>query len=146
MHRALMLADRAEQVFHEVPVGAVLVDPNGQLLAEGWNWNQTTHDPSGHAEMVALRAGGRRLRNHRLIGCTLYVSLEPCAMCAMALVHARIRRLVYAASDPKTGACGSVFDLLNDPRHNHQVRVQGGILAEQASERLTTFFRAKRQR
>lgn len=144
MREALALADRAERDHDEVPVGAVLVGPDGALLAEGFNRNIGDHDPSAHAEIVAMRLAGRSLGNHRLLGCTLYVTLEPCAMCAMAMVHARIARLVYAASDPKTGAAGSVFDLLADPRHNHRVQVQGGVLAVEASERLTAYFRRKR--
>ncbi|WP_016903534.1 tRNA adenosine(34) deaminase TadA, partial [Xanthomonas arboricola] len=110
MQRALQLAERAERDFDEIPVGALLVDAGGTVLGEGWNFNIASHDPSAHAEIMALREGGRRLANHRLIGCTLYVTLEPCAMCAMAMIHARIARVVFAASDPKTGACGSVFD------------------------------------
>ena len=144
MKQALALADRAEHEHDEVPVGAVLVGPDGALLAEGFNRNISDHDPTAHAEIVALREGGRRLGNHRLLGCTLYITLEPCAMCAMAMVHARIARVVFGASDPKTGAAGSVFDLLADPRHNHRVQVQGGVLGTEASKRLTAYFRRKR--
>lgn len=144
MRRALILAERAEREFDEIPVGAVLVDALGQLVGEGWNYNIASHDPSAHAEIMAMREGGRKLANHRLIGCTLYVTLEPCAMCAMAMVHARIARVVYAASDSKTGACGGVFDLIGDVRHNHRVRVEGGVLAIEAAARLTNYFRAKR--
>jgi tRNA(adenine34) deaminase len=144
MRHALALADRAEAEDDEVPVGAVLVGADGTLLAEGWNRNITEHDPTAHAEIVAMRQAGLRLGNHRLLGTTLYVTLEPCAMCAMAMVHARIARVVYATGDPKTGACGSVFDLLADPRHNHRVQVQGGLLAEEAAARLTGYFRRKR--
>nr|WP_293706352.1 tRNA adenosine(34) deaminase TadA [Stenotrophomonas sp. UBA7606] len=146
MRHALALADRAQREFDEIPVGAVLVGADGELVGEGWNLNIASHDPSAHAEIVAMRAAGKRLGNHRLIGSTLYVTLEPCAMCAMALVHARIARLVFAAADPKTGACGSVFDLVGDPRHNHRVQVHGGVLAADASLRLTNYFRAKRGR
>ncbi|WP_269790992.1 tRNA adenosine(34) deaminase TadA [Stenotrophomonas sp. Iso1] len=146
MHHALALADRAQREFDEIPVGAVLVGADGELLGEGWNLNIASHDPSAHAEIVAMREAGKRLGNHRLIGSTLYVTLEPCAMCAMALVHARIARLVFAAADPKTGACGSVFDLVGDPRHNHRVEVLSGLLAQDASLRLTNYFRAKRGR
>jgi tRNA(Arg) A34 adenosine deaminase TadA/predicted GIY-YIG superfamily endonuclease len=145
MHHALALADRAEREDDEVPVGAVLVDAQGRLLAEGWNRNITEHDPTAHAEIVAMRQAGMRLGNHRLLGATLYVTLEPCAMCAMAMIHARIARVVYAASDPKTGAAGSVFDLLADPRHNHSVVVDGGLLGEQAGARLSGYFRTKRK-
>lgn len=144
MRHAFALADRAEQEFDEIPVGAVLVSAEGEILGEGWNRNLAESDPSAHAEIVAMRQAGRKLGNHRLIGTTLYVTLEPCAMCAMAVVHARVSRLVFAASDPKTGACGSVFDLIADPRHNHRVAVQGGVLAEEASRRLSNYFRAKR--
>ena len=144
MHPALALAERAQREFDEIPVGAVLVGADGRLLGEGWNRNIAEHDPSAHAEIVALRQAGRALGNHRLVGSTLYVSLEPCAMCAMALVHARVARLVFAAADPKTGACGSVFDLVADPRHNHRVEVVGGVLAEEAGRRLSNYFRAKR--
>lgn len=144
MRHALALADRAEREDDEIPVGAVLVSAEGEALGEGWNRNITECDPSAHAEIVAMRQAGARLGNHRLLGATLYVTLEPCAMCAMAMVHARIARLVYAARDPKTGACGSVFDLLADPRHNHRVAVTGGVLADEAGARLTNYFRAKR--
>jgi len=144
MAHALALADRAERDHDEVPVGAVIVGPDGERLAEGFNRNIGDRDPTAHAEIVAMREAGQRIGNHRLIGCTLYVTLEPCAMCAMAMVHARIARVVFAASDPKTGAAGSVFDLLADPRHNHRVQVQGGVLATEASERLTAYFRRKR--
>jgi tRNA(adenine34) deaminase len=144
MQRALALADHAEREDDEIPVGAILVDAAGEAIGEGWNRNIADHDPTAHAEIMALRAAGRRLGNHRLLGCTLYVTLEPCAMCAMAMVHARIARLVYAARDPKTGAAGSVFDLLADPRHNHRVEVQGGVLADEAGTRLTNYFRRKR--
>ena len=146
MHHALSLAERAQREFDEIPVGAVLVGADGRLLGEGWNRNIAEHDPSAHAEIVALRQAGRALGNHRLVGSTLYVSLEPCAMCAMALVHARVARLVFAAADPKTGACGSVFDLLADPRHNHRVQVSGGGLGDEAGRRLSNYFRAKRGR
>ncbi|MCD7099513.1 tRNA adenosine(34) deaminase TadA [Stenotrophomonas sp. MMGLT7] len=146
MRQALALADRAQHEFDEIPVGALVVGPEGRLLGEGWNLNIASHDPSAHAEIVAMREAGRALGNHRLVGCTLYVTLEPCAMCAMAIVHARLARLVYAAGDPKTGACGSVFDLLGDPRHNHRVQVTAGVLATEASTRLSNYFRAKRGR
>jgi tRNA(adenine34) deaminase len=144
MRHALALADRAEREDDEIPVGAVLIGADGQMLGEGWNRNLAEHDPTAHAEIVALRHAGSKLGNHRLIGSTLYVTLEPCAMCAMALVHARVARLVFAAADPKTGACGSVFDLIGDPRHNHRVIVEGGLLAEEAGRRLSNYFRAKR--
>ena len=144
MQRALALAERAEHEDDEIPVGALLVSADGEVIGEGWNRNITERDPSAHAEIVALRQAGTRVGNHRLTGSTLYVTLEPCAMCAMAMVHARIARVVYGASDPKTGAAGSVFDLLTDPRHNHRVEVTSGVLAQEASVRLTNYFRAKR--
>ena len=144
MRHALALAERAEREDDEIPVGAVVVDAHGNVVGEGSNRNIIDRDPSAHAEIVAMRTAGKKVGNHRLVGCTLYVTLEPCAMCAMAIVHARIARVVYAASDPKTGAAGSVFDLLTDPRHNHRVEVQGGLLADEAGSRLTAYFRRKR--
>ncbi len=144
MRHALALAGRAGREDDEIPVGAVLVDATGALIAEGWNRNISENDPTAHAEIVAMRKAGLHLGNHRLTGCTLYVTLEPCAMCAMAMVHARVARVVYAANDPKTGACGSVFDLLEDPRHNHRVRVDRGPLAEEAGLALREYFRRKR--
>lgn len=146
MQQALDLADRAEREDDEVPVGALILDASGEFIAEAWNQNIKLHDPSAHAEIIAMRLAGEKIQNHRLLGCTLYVTLEPCAMCAMAMVHARIQRVVFAASDPKTGAAGSVFDLLQDPRHNHRIEVQGGICAELASKKLSDYFRAKRQK
>jgi tRNA(Arg) A34 adenosine deaminase TadA len=144
MSHALALAGRAEREDDEIPVGALVVSADGTVLGEGWNRNITEHDPTAHAEIVAMRAAGKRIGNHRLVGCTLYVTLEPCAMCAMAMVHARIARVVFGASDPKTGAAGSVFDLIADPRHNHKVAVVGGVLADEAGARLTGYFRGKR--
>ncbi len=146
MQQALDLADRAEREDDEVPVGALILDASDEFIAEAWNQNIKLHDPSAHAEIIAMRLAGEKIQNHRLLGCTLYVTLEPCAMCAMAMVHARIQRVVFAASDPKTGAAGSVFDLLQDPRHNHRIEVQGGICAELASKKLSDYFRAKRQK
>ncbi|NYZ64272.1 tRNA adenosine(34) deaminase TadA [Luteimonas deserti] len=144
MQRALALAERAMREDDEIPVGALVVDASGTVIGEGWNRNIAEHDPSAHAEIVAMRHAGRVLGNHRLVGCTLVVTLEPCAMCAMAMVHARIARVVFGAHDPKTGAAGSVFDLLGDPRHNHRVEVSGGVLAELAGPMLTNYFRRKR--
>src|SRR5574337_2134423 len=143
MRRALQLAAHARDAESEVPVGAVLV-LNGEIVGLGWNRNITLHDPTAHAEVMALRAAGEKLANHRVVGATLYVTLEPCAMCAMALIHARIGRVVYAATDPKTGAAGSVFDTLIDLRHNHRLEVQGGLLAEESATMLRDFFRARR--
>ena len=142
MRRALELAACAEAE-SEVPVGAVLV-ADGRVLAETWNRNISLDDPTAHAEILALREGGRALGNYRLPGATLYVTLEPCAMCAGAMVHARIGRLVYGASDPRTGAAGSVFDLVRAPELNHQLEVTGGILAAECSAQLQAFFRARR--
>lgn len=143
MRRALAQAALGERI-DEVPVGAVLVSAAGEVLAECHNQTISQSDPCAHAEILALREAGQKLGNYRLLNTTMYVSLEPCAMCAMALVHARVKRLVFAASDPKTGACGSVFNLIADSRHNHRVEVQGGLLQEEASAALSAFFKAKR--
>ncbi len=143
MQQALSLAEHARDAEDEIPVGAVLV-LDGELIGEGWNRNITLHDPTAHAEIVALRQAGLKRRNHRLTGATLYVTLEPCSMCAMALIHARVARVVYAADDPKTGAAGSVFDTLLSERHNHRIVVQGGLMAEQSAALLRSFFRARR--
>ena len=144
MRHALALAERARDEDDEIPVGALVVDADGKVIGEGWNRNITDHDPSAHAEIVALRRAGQAVGNHRLIGCTLYVTLEPCAMCAMAMVHARIVRVVFGAFDPKTGAAGSVFDLLTDPPHNHRLEVTGGVLADACGALLSGYFRGKR--
>jgi len=143
MRHALELAVHARDVDGEVPVGAVLVLDDA-IVGEGWNRNIVLSDPTAHAEIGALRDAGQRLGNHRVPGSTLYVTLEPCAMCAMALVHARVARVVYGATDPKTGAAGSVFDTLTSALHNHRVEVQGGLLAEASAKLLREFFRAKR--
>lgn len=143
MRRALELAVHGRDAEREVPVGAVLV-LNHDIVGEGWNRNITLADATAHAEIGALREAGQRLRNHRIPDSTLYVTLEPCAMCAMALVHARVARVVYAASDPKTGAAGSVFDTLVSELHNHRIAVQGGLLAQQSAALLRGFFRARR--
>lgn len=142
MTRALELAARAEAQ-GEVPVGAVVVH-NGEVLGEGWNRNLELDDPSAHAEIIALREAGAAAGNHRLPGCTLYVTLEPCCMCAGAMIHARLNRVVYGAADPKTGAAGSVFDVLSDPRHNHRPEVQGGCEAAACGAVLVEFFRSRR--
>lgn len=146
MQRALELATRAASVHDEVPVGAVLATADGTVLGEGCNRNIGLHDPTAHAEILALRAAGARQRNYRLPGTVLYVTLEPCAMCAMAIVHARVSRVVYAATDPRTGAAGSVFDVLASPLHNHRVEVAGGLLAGQAGTLLVEYFRTRRAR
>ncbi len=143
MRRALELAAHARDVEHEVPVGAVLVH-SGVVLGEGWNRNITLHDPTAHAEIQALRAACSKLSNHRLPGATLYVTLEPCVMCAMALIHARVARVVYAAADPKTGAAGGRFDVLTSDQHNHRVEVSGGLMADESALLLRDFFRARR--
>ena len=127
----------------EVPVGAVVVK-DGRIVASAHNAPRMLHDPTAHAELLAIRRAAEALGDVRLDGCELWVTLEPCAMCAMAAVHARIARVVYGANDSKTGAAGSVFDLLADPRHNHRVEVTGGVLADEAGTRLTNYFRAKR--
>jgi tRNA(Arg) A34 adenosine deaminase TadA len=127
----------------EVPVGAVVVFEN-KIIGRGQNRVLRDNDPTAHAEIVALRAAGRTLNNYRLNHCTLYVTLEPCAMCAGAILHARIRRLVYAAPDPKAGACGSVLSVMNHPQLNHKVEVTPNLLAEECSTLLTTFFRKRR--
>lgn len=142
MRHALDLAERAAAA-GEVPVGAVLVQGD-EIVGEGWNRPVSRHDPSAHAEIVALRDAGRRLSNYRLPDTTLYVTLEPCVMCAGALVHARVARVVYGAADPKTGAAGSVFDTLTSPLHNHRIEVRGGVLADEVAGALREFFRSRR--
>lgn len=143
MQRALELARHARDEHEEVPVGAVLV-LDGAIVGEGYNRNIGTHDPTAHAEIAALRDAGRRIGNHRLPGATLYVTLEPCLMCAGAIVHARVARVVYAADDPKTGAAGSVFDALASPLHNHLVQVAKGLCADESAGLLRQFFKARR--
>ena len=139
MGRALFLANRAREG-GDVPVGAVVLDSQGRIVGEGWNQRERDHDPSAHAEIVALRAAGRRLGRWNLVGCTLVVTLEPCTMCAGATVQARVDRVVFAAWDPKAGAAGSVRDVLRDSRLNHRVEVIGGILEEEATIQLRGFF------
>ena len=142
MSRALDLARRAQNA-GEVPVGAVIVKDNA-IIAEGWNQPISTHDPTAHAEIVAMRAAAQSLRNYRLLDTTLYVTLEPCAMCATAMVHARVKRLVYAARDPRAGAIASLFNLAQHPSLNHRVDCVGGILAEDCGEVLRAFFKERR--
>ncbi len=143
MGEALKLAEQAATE-GEVPVGAVLV-LDGELIGAGWNRPIGASDPSAHAEIQALRAAGQHLSNYRLPGSTLYVTLEPCVMCAGAIIHARVERVVYGAADPKAGACGSVFHLLPaDGRFNHRTACSGGVLAEACGETLRAFFRARR--
>ena len=142
MRHALVLARRAADL-GEVPVGAVVVQGD-EAVAEGWNRPIASHDPSAHAEMVAIRAAAAGLRNYRLGGLTLYVTLEPCAMCAGAIIHARLARLVFGASDPKAGAVNSVYDLIAHPKLNHRVEWTGGVLAPECGAILQEFFRARR--
>lgn len=142
MRLALELASRAAEL-GEVPVGAVLV-LNGEVLGRGCNRPVSAHDPTAHAEIQALRKAAQRVGNYRLPGTTLYVTLEPCVMCAGAIMHARVARLVFGASDPKTGACGSVVDLFREPRLNHHTHVRGGILGDACGVLLREFFAARR--
>jgi len=144
MGYAMDLARRAGQ-HGEVSVGAVLVRDGG-LVGEGWNRMLALNDPTAHAEILALRAAGERLGNYRLPGCTLYATLEPCCMCAGAMIHARIERLVFAAPDPKTGAAGGCFDSLLSPLHNHHINVEAGCLADECGALLQGFFQARRRR
>ena len=143
MREALMLARQAEAA-GEVPVGAVLVK-DGAAIASGWNQPIGSHDPTAHAEIGTLRLAAEALGNYRLLDTTLYVTLEPCSMCAGALVHARVKRLVYGAADPKAGAAGSVFDITNAPALNHRLEVMGGVLAEECGELLKGFFARRRR-
>jgi tRNA(adenine34) deaminase len=142
MHAALAEARIAAEA-GEVPIGAIVVR-DGTIIARGENRVLRNVDPTAHAEIVALRAAAQTVGNYRLIGCTLYVTLEPCAMCAGAMIHARLDRLVFAASDPKAGAAGSVLTVLNHPQLNHQMKVEQGILAEESAELLRSFFRERR--
>ena len=142
MQRALALAQRARDA-GEVPVGAVVV-LDGKLVGEGWNRPISGSDATSHAEIEAIRAACRELRNYRLTGATLYVTLEPCAMCIGAMFHARIARVVFGAKDPKTGAAGSVIDLFAEKRLNHHASVEGGVLAQESGELLRAFFASRR--
>jgi tRNA(adenine34) deaminase len=142
MHRAIELAERAHEQ-DEVPVGALLVI-GGIVVGEGWNRPIVTHDPTAHAEIVALRAAAAGRQNYRLATSTLYVTLEPCAMCVGAAINARVARIVFGAWDQKAGACGSVFDLPREPRLAHRVDVFGGVLAEECGALLRRFFEARR--
>ena len=142
MEEALRCAQRALEA-GEVPVGAVVVR-DGEIIGRGWNRNINDCDPSAHAEIIALRDAGAHLGNHRLEDCELFVTIEPCAMCAGAMVHARIQRLVYGSNDPKAGAVHSVMQVLNHPKLNHNLEVRGGVLAGRSAEVLQTFFKKRR--
>jgi tRNA(adenine34) deaminase len=136
---------RKAQAAGEVPVGAVVVQ-DGAIVGAGFNASISRHDPTGHAEILALRDAAAKLGNYRLPGCELYVTLEPCAMCVGAMLHARIARLVYGAADPKTGACGSVIDLFSEPQLNHHATVTAGVMAEECGALLREFFAERRAR
>ena len=142
MEEALRSAQRALEA-GEVPIGAIVVC-EGRVVGRGWNRNITDNDPTAHAEIVALRGAGAAVGNHRLAECELFATIEPCPMCAGALVHARIRRLIYGADDPKAGAVQSVLQVLNHPRLNHKMEVRGGVLAGRCAELLQTFFKSRR--
>jgi tRNA(adenine34) deaminase len=142
MEEALREAARA-QAAGEVPVGAVVVH-NGEIVGRGYNRNLCESDPTAHAEIVALREAGRRVGNHRLLECEMFATIEPCAMCAGAMIHARLKRLVYGADDPKAGAAGSVLAVVNHPALNHHMEVRGGVLAGRCAEMMQAFFRERR--
>ena len=143
MKRALDLARRAEEA-NEVPVGAVIVKDN-QLIAEGWNQPITSHDATSHAEIMAMREAGKKLNNYRLIDTTMYVTLEPCSMCVGAMIHARVSKVVYGAAEPRTGALGGAFNLLEANQHNHIFDVVSGVLAAESKALLQNFFRSRRK-
>ena len=143
MEEALRAAQRALEM-EEVPVGALVVR-DGEVIARGWNRNLTGNDPTAHAEIVALREAGAIIGNHRLGECELFVTIEPCAMCAGALVHARVKRLIYGADDPKAGAVHSVMQVVNHPQLNHRMEVKGGVLGARCADLLQAFFRRRRQ-
>lgn len=143
MAKAYALALKAEQQ-NEIPVGAIVV-ANGTIIGEGYNQSIMQHDPSAHAEMIAIRQAGKALENYRMLDCTLYVTLEPCPMCAGLLVHSRIKRIVFACADEKTGSAGSVFDLTNNNKLNHQVDVTAGVMSAECSALLSSFFKRRRK-
>ena len=143
MQRAFELAQKAES-HDEVPVGAIIVYED-QIIGEGWNQPISSNDPTAHAEIMALRDAGSKIGNYRLTNAVMYVTLEPCAMCACAMVHARLSRLVYAVDDPRTGACGSVFNLLQTEELNHKIEIEKGILADECRSLIQTFFKNKRK-
>lgn len=144
MQIALALANQAA-LNGEVPVGAIIVKDD-VIIGRGSNAPITHHDPTAHAEIIAMREAAQHLGNYRLVACTLYVTLEPCAMCTGAIQHARIARLVFGASDPKTGACGSVVNLMREAKLNHHTEVLGGVLAQHCGEVLSAFFKHRRQK
>ena len=142
MQRAFELAKNAE-AHNEVPVGAVIVYEN-EIIGEGWNQPISSDDPTAHAEIMALRDAGKKIGNYRLPNATIYVTLEPCTMCAGAIIHARLAKLVYAVDDPKTGACGSVFNLLQNEELNHRVEIVKGVMEEECRSLIQSFFKEKR--
>lgn len=142
MQQALTLAEKAQAV-GEVPVGAILVKDD-QVIGQGYNQPIINHDPSAHAEIIAMREAGQSVNNYRLVDTTMYVTLEPCAMCAMAMVHARISTVIFATKEPRTGAGGSLYQLLQHAGHNHQIEIIEGVLQQQSAEMLRMFFRSKR--
>lgn len=144
MRYALELADKAEAL-GEIPVGAVLVDDSGNIIGEGWNLSIVQSDPTAHAEIIALRNGAKNIQNYRLLNTTLYVTLEPCTMCAGAILHSRIKRLVFGTSDYKTGAVGSRFHFFDDYKMNHTLEITSGVLAEACSQKLSAFFQKRRE-
>ena len=140
---ALILADKAQQQ-GEIPVGAVLVSADGEILGEGWNETISKNDPTAHAEIQAIRMAADKIQNYRLLDTTLYVTLEPCPMCAGAILHSRIGRLVFGAMDYKTGAVGSRYHLFEDYKMNHALHIRGGVLAEQCGQKISHFFKQRR--
>jgi len=145
MRLALAQAAQAQQL-GEVPVGAVLIDAQGELLSTGFNRTIIDHDPTAHAEIVALRSGAQKVQNYRLPGASLYVTLEPCAMCLGAMMHARLARVIFGAPDPKTGVCGSVINLALEKQLNHHTQVEGGVLAQECGDTLRQFFKERRSK
>ena len=143
MEKAIALAHKAEAA-GEVPVGAVLVKDN-QLIAEGWNQPITSHDATSHAEIMAMREAGKKLNNYRLIDTVMYVTLEPCSMCVGAMIHARVSKVIYAASEPRTGALGGAFNLLDANQHNHIFEIEAGLMAEESKAMLQRFFKSRRK-
>ena len=144
MQRAFELAQKAKE-HDEVPVGAVIVHEN-QIIGEGWNQPISSNDPTAHAEIIALRDAGNNVGNYRLPNATMYVTLEPCAMCAGAIIHARLSKIIFAVADPKTGACGSIFNLLQAEELNHKVEIDKGIMEDECRSLIQTFFKEKRSK